>query len=341
MALYRFFRFNKNFYRIVYNASQWNHEKKWFRKKLSQLLIFIDKFFLLIPLIFLLNEKFPNFIPLQNIVAWPIFKSLHYWYSYNSYLYWGISVFLFISSSVYRNTTRVYDNEALMASRFHSVNHKNRNFVDSVIKKKKDAGIFVDLLFNGNSQVFAPMYMSLIKEYCSHANEAMSRIINDNDCYISLKLINSEVTATGKTMLTIRHIGSYPDHYPDKHLTNHTIEYRHKNPPHDLFQKIVNLFITRNEDLKHESWRTGIISNDLKGDESFDQSLVGDYRERYKSCIILPITIEGDIFGFLCFNSSKIGNLRKKHKHFLAGYCDEIANLFRTIPNDLPEIVTI
>ncbi len=298
-------------------------------QKVALWLKWVDKVFIVIPLIFILRSIYSENEILVALVDTTILKSLFAMFTYNTYLFTSLSIFLFFFATLYRNTFRVYANEWILAEGFHSVNHRHRNFVDGILEYKKEHGIFHESLLGEHSDVLKQKYHELISALCHEARRLMAKIINDQDCYVTVKLLVEE----DETSYVLQHHQAWPPEIArGKHLTGVLLPKNSVDNPLNLFQVIINSFNSISSGEKEfQTWNFGLLCNDLKGESRFDRNLIGGNFSRYKASIIIPLTIDYALVGFFCFNTKRIGMLREKHRHFLAGFCDEIANALRNI----------
>jgi hypothetical protein len=352
MSIYQLIRHPRWLYRIICQLSYQNHEKKIILQRIIFFLEKTDKLILLIPLLFWVEGLLADFaknlggqtstlsssdnflIKLSELVTQfvklPIIGNFHTIFLNQTFFSWFIAVFLFYVSRVLRNSYGVYRNEAEVSECFHAVNHDYRDFIDSVIALKKNHQIFKPTLMNGHSHALGPIYNAQIRELCRRAQHSMATLLNDNNCYISIKWLEDD----GDGNYKLRHDRSYPEYKPTEHVTDIDLINASVENPKTLFQKIINKF--KNSNLETlQTWNMGEISNDVKGDGNFDASLIKNNFSKIKATIVIPITVESSLKGFFCFNSTKIGKLREKHRHFLCGYCDLIANIFRSVATDL------
>ena len=261
------------------------------------------------------------------MVELPVLSIFHQYYLYNAPLFSILAIVLFLCAEIFANNLRSIENEKTISTCFHFVNHQYRNFVDKLLIFKKDKQIYSDTLMDGQAEIIKDKYATIIYEMCRRAQRAMVKIINDPECYISIKWLES-LNDDGQEFL-LNHDKSFPFDEPQNHVTQIRLLRSPNGSSKTLFQSIMARFANPDADSTN-TWDFGIMSNDVKGNQNFDTALPG-FNKRIKATIVLPITIGSSLKGFFCFNSTKVGRLRKKHQHFLAGYCDNIANLYRSL----------
>lgn len=335
MPIYILFRWFPSFYEVLYRLIEKNHNEKIVHKYIARFLSFWDKFFLIIPLLFVAYINWPNNIPfianghvvLGLLIGIPYINTAYKIFNISHETFCILSLFLYFFSALYKNAFNAHKNESLFAKDFHHVCHGYRDFVNTLILRKQELGIFEKY---GETKKEAwdslrQSYSGQINELCTRAQWSMASLINDKDCYVSFKIIQRE-NSTNKVV----HVKAFPDNHRGQYLTKLDLNSPVGENPGNLFEEILKKF--EKEKVKpHETWNFGKICNDLKGEKFFNKSLIGNRFDRYKSCIILPITYDYGLNGFLCFNSKKVGYFRKKHKNHLAGFCDKVAILLRNI----------
>jgi hypothetical protein len=189
---------------------------------------------------------------------------------------------------------------------------------------KRDKDVYFDSITDKDEKLRYE-YGEFINSQCRRARRAMTKIINDENCYISLKWLG-EIDNSNFRLL---HHKSYPDNAGEMHVGGIQLSVEQGYHPRNLFEIIMKRFRNYNPD-HGGTYNFGVISNFVQCDQRFDLHFES-FNRKIKSTIVIPITINASLIGFFCFNSYKIGALRKKHMHFLAGYCDNIANLARCI----------
>lgn len=326
MKLYTYFRWWPNLYSKIYHFYEVYHEKKVAYQISAKVVKWWDKALLMAPVIFVGHQNFPNNELLVAIVNIPGIRTFHQYYLYNSTLFSVLAVILFLCSEIFANNLKSIENEKKVATCFHFVNHRYRDFVDELLIFKKKKNIWSDTVMNGQADFIVSKYAAIIYDMCRRAQRAMASIINDPECYISIKWLE----ATGdRDVLILNHDKSFPASEQRKNVTHLKLLRAAGTPPKTLFQVIMNKFDNPDQE-PTDTWEWGIKSNDVQGHRNFDVNLPG-FDNKIKSTIVLPITINSSLTGFFCFNSKKVGKLREKHKHFLSGYCDIIANLYRSM----------
>lgn len=322
--LYNWFRGYRPIYNFLYKYSNYNHEAKILHQKLSRILSVFDFLFLAVPLLFIAQHKIWPVNPLlSELFKQPVLNSLYAMFTFNGWLFSLLSFSLYSFSRLYRSTYKVYQNDNEFVYGFHYLAHNYRDFINETIKFKRKYNILRPIGFEGEHKEFLTLqYTNQIKTICIECQRILAKIINDNDCYISIKLLES--IDAQKAML--RHYGSFPDEHMGHHINNVKVRIDDITKPDNLFELILKRF---NETKR--SWDLGIVFNDLRGHENFDASLIKNDFSKYKASIIIPITIDYKIVGFFCFNSNRIGMLREKHRNFLSGHCDMVASILRNI----------
>ena len=256
-------------------------------------------------------------------MKWPVIITLHNYFKADSSLYWFLSVSAFFCSRIYINSTKTLINEETLSRNFHETNHRYRDFVDSLLEMKKKRKLFLDDLHDKNPDILNK-YGNLFNKQCREARKAMENITHDRKCYISIKLLEEHDNENYR----LRHVRSYPNDLNTSHLNGVLIPKKATTKPTNLFEIIVkNLDKKMNLD---KEIKVCVIANDVKNNDNYSYNY-NHLNKNIRSTIIIPITINSSVIGFFCFNSYKIGMLRTKHMDFLAGYCDNIANLARCI----------
>jgi hypothetical protein len=324
--LYVYFRKKKRIYNLLYEASYKNHENKIIHRTFVILLKVWDFLFIFFPVLFLIETKisgrieFVDHLVREPIIINPIFEM----FLDNEILFSSLSLFFFVSSRIYQNAFRIYKNENVFACDFHDVNHDYRNFINDIAEWKREHSLYLNLDL---PETISKDYLHFIKELCNRASQSMQKLINDAECYIVIKWLEEKSHDT----YSVIHYDAFPDRAPGKHLQDQLIHRESVDKPSNLFQLIINKFNDAKKAGNPRLRDLGILANDLAGHENFNPKISKDNLTRFKSCIIIPITIDYAIQGFLCFNSNRVGILREKHRHLLSGYCDVIANLFRNV----------
>jgi hypothetical protein len=327
MKLYTSFRWCPFLYQWIYSFYEGYHERKIVYQITAKVVKWWDKSLLFAPILYILYQYFPNQDLINALVELPVLKTFHQYYQYNAELFSILAILLFLCAEIFANNLRSIENEKIVSTCFHFVNHQYRNFVDKLLIFKREKQIYSDTLMNGQAEIIKDRYATIIYEMCRRAQRAMAKIINDPECYISIKWLES-VNGAGKGFV-LNHDKSFPFDEPQNHVTQLRLLRSPNGTSKTLFQSIMGKFANPDADAAN-TWDFGIMSNDVKGNQSFDTKLPG-FDKRVKATIVLPITIDSSLKGFFCFNSTKVGRLRKKHQHFLSGYCDNIANLYRSL----------
>lgn len=323
--VYIFFRWSYWLYKKLYKCSRNNEENKIIHSSIVKILKAIDFLFIVIPVIFCVNIHVKLEQHISNIVSefcqLPVINTLFDSFSKHTFLFVGLGVFMFFFSRLYRSTYKVYGNEEKISSEFHYLLHTYRDFVNRIVLYKKEHGI----LAPDNDQIDY-LYSQFFKDVCLSARQTMAEIINDKKCYIVVKLIEKK---EGK--LILNHRQAFPDLHPNDYRNK--VELFNFTPvPTNLFQCILNKFNNIiGKGFDETTKNLSMVCNDLKGSKAFDISLNEDVLTRQRACIIIPITINYKIEGFFCFNTMRVGMLRKKHREMLSGYCDMVSNLLRNI----------
>jgi hypothetical protein len=326
MKLYIFFRWCPFLYKIIYDFLEVYHEKKIIYRIVSKVVKWWDKSFLFGPAVFIAHQCYPNIKMFEAIVGLPVVDLFHQYYLFSPEIFSILAVILFLCSEIFANNLKSIENEKRVAISFHFVNHKYRDFIDDILVFKKQKKIYSDTLTNGQSELVHSKYSTIIFDMCRKAQREMAKIINDPKCYISIKWLD---VSDNSDEFILNHDDSFPTEEPRNHVNQIKLLRSSHGSPKTLFQAIMDKFDSAKNG-GTDTWDWGLRSNDVKGCQSFDCKLPG-FNRNIKSTIVLPITISASLTGFFCFNSFKLGRLRKKHQHFLAGYCDIIANLYRSM----------
>lgn len=326
MKLYAFFRWWPYIYKKIYYAYEAYHERRLVYQIGSIIVKWWDKALLIAPIVFILHRYIPNNDLLVAIVDLPGIEVFHQYYLYNSTLFSILSIILFLCSEIFANNLKTIENEKRVSTCFHLVNHRYRDFVDELLVFKKQKDIYSDTKLNGQAEFVYSKYATIIYDMCRKAQRAMTMIINDPECYISIKWLD---TTDDRDVFILTHDKVFPSDKPMDHIMQHKLLRSPNGSPKTLFQVIMDRFDNPDSETA-DTWDWGIRSNDVRGSQDFDRDLSG-FNKEIKSTIVLPITINSSLTGFFCFNSKTLGRLREKHQHFLAGYCDNIANLYRSM----------
>jgi|GEM_PF-3708671 len=325
--LFTFVRFCPPLYKFLYVLYINNHENKLLKKGVANLLKILDRLFLFLPGFFIFKDVFfPEVVVLQDMAQSFFLNPFYSMFSASAWIFTIVSIMLFITSKIFINSCNHNDIQKKFTKTFHFVNHRYRNFIDDIVQYKNINGLF-SIANKEHMKLLEAKYTFFIDNVCLGAQRVMREIIDDPDCYIGIKLLKDG--SSGK--LILNHYNAYPDNYPGSYLTGVELVDDIIDDPANLFQAIINEFNAHKKRGNYESWDLGKIYNDLKGQSNFDSSLINHNFSRYNACIILSIAIDCELVGFMYFNTKKLAALRNKHLHFIAGHCDQVANIMRNI----------
>ena len=264
----------------------------------------------------------------NGIVSLPFIDNLYKMHQASAWIFTISSLTFFISSRVYHNSYSDYQQKRVLTKAFHSANHRYRNLIDEIINYKKDNTIYNLPVKGEHTKILDGKYYALLSKVCNQAATDLNQLVHDDKGYISLKLLKFD-SETKKIKLV--HQDAFPDRYPGEYLDNIEIIRSSSRKPANLFEEIINDYLNKKEKRRTESWKLGRIYNDLFREENFKKDLLEGNNIRYKSTIIISLTINNEIVGFMCYNCNRVGHLRRDHLHFLAGHCDLTACILRNI----------
>ncbi len=331
MSLYSLLRRPRFFYLFIYKCLERNYNEKIVRRIISTILKFTDWLFLFVfPITMGLRCYFEKNAPQdtfwvslnQTLVAGmktsDIVGYTYKMFLIEPYLFTGLSMLCLFSSRYYIKSLRTHENESLVCQKAHFLMHKYRDFMDK-------------MPVNAQLNVDEANYQHAVEKCCSLAKDTMRRIVNDNECYVDIRIL-SEDDPEHKTMRLTTFYKSPEDVKDPLVLKGSKLFNRYEESPRNIYQYIINKHYSVKES-GADLWDLGFLSNDFKGHSCYNKVQLTTDDKKYKSCIILPVTTGSQIKGFLGLYSVKAGRLRTKHRHFISAIADKIANDFRCMPS--------
>jgi len=317
-------------YKKVYRLSEKNHENKLIHQLTAKVLKGLQRVFFWFPIVFITQQVVPNIIPLNQFVEFYGINFLHGIYSSNNVIYVVTSYVLYLLALLYSNTNKTLEYDEKMSRVFHDFTHYYRDYVYRITIYLRKVGVKSPEFDKAHRIYIVDRLQTLIRGLCDEMRLSLSVLLNDGNCYLSLKLLrDTGKDRSGHQKLELFDYITSPDGAKKAptgivELTNAEV-----SKPESYFQLLLNNYHTMKNQGSVILSKLVFKCNDIKGANVFEPSLKAFPDKNARSVIIAPLTVNKEIKGFLCFCSNKAGKLRDKHKQFVCGLSDIIGCNFQ------------